>query len=194
MIELADQLVERRDVIVALDHSGDAAEPRDGGGVQRPHRIAHRMVVRIDQVRAVIAVAGEVDLRDALRRHRREVGLRVPAVVGRADVDVVDVEQDAAVGAPRDLGEELGLGDRAGGERDVARRVLEEDPTTEVLLHLDHALCDVSECLFRVRKRQEIVRVVSAQRCPAQVIRDERRLHLVRERGDRGQVRSVERI
>ena len=47
----------------------------------------------------VIAVAGEMDLPDAIRRHAGDVGRGIEAVVDRAHVDVVDVEEDAAVGA-----------------------------------------------------------------------------------------------
>ena len=40
-------------------------------GVQIPHRIGHRLVVRVDEIVAVILVAGEMNLLHALRRHAR---------------------------------------------------------------------------------------------------------------------------
>jgi len=43
----------------------------------------------VDAVRAVVGVAGDVDLHDALPRHAREPRVRVETVVAAGDVDVV---------------------------------------------------------------------------------------------------------
>ena len=56
-----------------------------------------------------VGVAGEVDLADLAQREGGEIGEGVEAMIGRADEDVVDVEQQAAAGSADDLGEEFGL-------------------------------------------------------------------------------------
>ena len=61
----------------------------------------NRRIVGIEQMRALVGVPGEVKLSDTLGRDARDVGGGVEAVVEGAHVDVVDVEQDAAVGARR---------------------------------------------------------------------------------------------
>ena len=61
--------------------------------------------------------------------------MRVEFVVEGADIDVVDVEQDLAVGALRELGDELPFGELGGGVGDVARHVLQHQPAAEMVLH-----------------------------------------------------------
>ena len=62
VVELGDQLGQRRDVVVALDHRRDRADMRQRVGVQRPDGVGHRLVVGIDDVVAVVGVAGQMDL------------------------------------------------------------------------------------------------------------------------------------
>ena len=82
--------------------SADTAPKRRAArSIERPHFVAHRMVVRIEQVGAVIAMPGEMVLHDALGRHRVDIVVGVEAMVERAHEDIVDVEQDSAVGFVR---------------------------------------------------------------------------------------------
>ena len=69
-----------------------------GQPVQLPHRVDHLAVVRVDEVRAAVGVAGQVELHHALVRHVADVLDRVEVVVDAGDVDVVHVQQQAAVG------------------------------------------------------------------------------------------------
>ena len=85
--------------------------------------------------------------------------MRVEVVVEGADIDVVDVEQDLAVGAPRQLGDELPFGQLGGGVGDVARDVLEHQAAAEPVLHLHHPLGDVVQRLLGVGQRQQVVHV-----------------------------------
>ena len=43
----------------------------DGVGVELPHRVEHRMIVRIENVFLEFGVAGDVHLRDAVGAARR---------------------------------------------------------------------------------------------------------------------------
>lgn len=79
-------------------------EPRAGLAVERPDGIGHRVVVRVHEVVAVVRMAGEVELPDAMRRHLAQVIERLEAVVHGAHVDIVQVEQQQAVGkAPQTM-------------------------------------------------------------------------------------------
>ena len=118
----------------------------------------------------------------------------IEAVVVGAHEHVVDVEQDAAVGAAGELGEELVLRHVGVAEAQVARRVLEQDAPAEALLHRLHASDDVRERLLGVRHRQQIVRVDAVGGAPAEVVGDPGRLDVARERGQLRQVALVERI
>lgn len=56
------------------------------------------MVMCIDQQLALLAVPGQMDLEDPLRRDSRQVVEGIEAMIVRAHEDVVHVEQDSAVG------------------------------------------------------------------------------------------------
>jgi DNA-directed RNA polymerase specialized sigma24 family protein len=50
---------------------------------------------------AAIGAAREMHLHDAVRRHGLDISRHVEAVIGGADIDVIDVEQEAAAGLLR---------------------------------------------------------------------------------------------
>ena len=92
--------------------------------------------MRVDDVAHVVLVAGEVELHDAVGRDAVDELVRVEVVVEGRDEDVVDVEQQPAAGAPRQLGEELPLRHLGMGELDVGRHVLERERAAEIVLHV----------------------------------------------------------
>jgi hypothetical protein len=85
------------------------------------------MIVRVEQMRPVVGVPGEMDLADAVDRNAAEIALGVEAMVHRRHEDVVHVEQDPAVGAHGDGGEEVPLRHRRVRELDVRGHVLDQD-------------------------------------------------------------------
>ena len=139
-------------------------------------------------------VAGQMDLRDGGRRDRREIRVRIDAVVARVDVDVVDVHQQPATGARGDGGDEVALGDRGFGKREVAGHVLDEQLAAEMVLHGGHARADVDERLVRVRQRQQLVVVAAVDAAPAQVLGHRRGLHAVGQAFQLVEVDAIERV
>ena len=99
MVELVDQLGKRRDVVVALDHGRDRPEMGDRLAIEIPHLGADRMVVGVDDVALFMAVAGDMELDHAIARHAVQELVGGEAVVEGADIDIVDVEQEPAIGA-----------------------------------------------------------------------------------------------
>jgi len=141
----------------------------------------------------VILVARKVNLLHALRGDGIQVLERIELVIDRAHVDVVDVEQNQAIGARGDLAQKLPLCQAGIAEPDVARDVLQQDAAAEEILHGAHALDDIGERLLGIRKRQQVVRVAPGDAGPAEVVRDPGRLDALRERLELAQILAIER-
>src|SRR2546426_965626 len=109
------------DAVVPLDQRRNRTAPLHSHAVEVPHGGDHMAVVRVEEMRPLVAVAGEVNLADAIRGHRHDVSLGVEAVIDRAHVHVVHVEEDPAVGPFGDRREKLPLGHRA--EVALAQRI-----------------------------------------------------------------------
>ena len=152
------------------------------------------MIVGVDQQRAGLARAREVNLEDARGIERGERGLGIGAVIVRVHQQVVEVEQDAAVGLTRNCGEELAFAHAVVGEAHVARDVLDRDAAAEPRLHLANARGHVPRRFLGVRQRQQIVEMRAAVRGPAQVIREPGGLEALGERSEFAEVVRIERV
>ena len=152
------------------------------------------MVVSVDEMTAEIAVAGEMKLAHSGFRDGLQVGQRVEAVIDAADVDIVDVEQDGAIRALRDLAQEFPFAHLGGVEGQIARDVLQQDLPPEGVLHLTDSRHDRSERLLRVGQGQEIVQVASVDPGPAQMIGNPMRFDACRKRANSGEIVEVDGI
>src|SRR5262249_16019479 len=78
-------------------------------GVKPPDRLCDPGTVVVDQDTHVLgnAMASEVDLADRLDRQCVEIGKRIEPEIPRADMDVVDVAEDAAAGSMGDFRHKL---------------------------------------------------------------------------------------
>src|SRR5690606_20525483 len=119
------------------------------GGVQQlPDVGLHRRAVRVHvQVFGLVVVAGDVDIGDAFARQRRQVIQRVVAVVDGVDVDVVDVQQQVAVGLRQYRIDEIDLRHRLVG-RGVVADVLDGDAPAQRVLDLTDAAGDMAHRLL----------------------------------------------
>ena len=105
-------IVEGGDVVVPLQQRGGGTDAFDCARVQLPDRVKDGVVVGVQGVLLEFRVAGDVDLSDAIGSDGVDVFHGVEAVVLRRDVDVIDIEKDAAVGeVPREGGTMLGSDD-----------------------------------------------------------------------------------
>src|SRR5882724_10586454 len=182
------------DVVVPFDQRRNRTAPLYRQAIEVPHGRDDVAIVGVEQMRPFVAVAGEVNLTHAIRWHREDISLGVEAVIDRAHVDVVHVEEDPAVGPFGDRCEKLPLGHRRVREAEVARDVLEEDLLPESVLHRLHPLDDVLERLLGVRQREQVVRVVTANAAPAEVIGHPRGCDAIDERTQRVEVPVAQRI
>ena len=101
-------------------------------------------------------MAGEMDLADRRRRQCVEIGDRVELEVGRADVDVVDVAEDAATGRGR-FRPEFRLGNGRMAKAQVGGRVLISSRRPSVPAPRLCALAEDIQALLGVGKRQQVV-------------------------------------
>jgi hypothetical protein len=112
--------------------------------------------VRVDDVALLMAMACHMKLHHAVARHAAEELVGRETVVEGAHINVVDVEQQPAIGAACNLAYKLPFGHLRLAEGHVARHVLEREPATEKILHPADAFDDAR---------------------PAQMIGDPLRLH-----------------
>ncbi|MCY1374216.1 hypothetical protein D9M69_615430 [compost metagenome] len=78
------------------------------------------MIVRIDDVVTVVGVPGQVDLAHPIPGHGAQIHQGIKTVIHTADVDVVHIHQQFAVGFLRDVSEEVPFGLSRCGETQVA--------------------------------------------------------------------------
>ena len=181
-------------MVVALDHGAHVAEAAYRGCVKIPHRIDDIGVVGVDDVRAAVAVSGQVDLPDAFDRNAVQKLDRIETMVERADVDIVHVQQHMAVGASRDFGQEVPFAHLGPAKRHVTRNVLEQDLAAEEILHLAHPGGDMFDRLLRIRNRKQVVQIFTGDSGPAQVIGHPGWLNPLRKPHQRLQVIVVEGV
>jgi hypothetical protein len=175
-VDFEDHFFVGRDIFVPFDEGGYGAESVEGFAIDGPHVVDDGADVCVDDIVAVVCVACEVELSDAMDGDSLEIGIDIEVVVKGADVDIVDIKEDLAIGAFADLTQKVPFGHLAVWEGDVARDIFEKDLTSEGVLNLEDTGDDVTDRFFGVGKGQKIVAIVSAKSSPTQVIRDPCRL------------------
>ena len=85
---------------------------------------------------SIFRVSRDVDLRHALARNAVHIGQGIEIVVLRGHVDVVDIQQNAAVRALHHFAQELPFRHLALVKFGIAAHVLDDDGNLEKVLHL----------------------------------------------------------
>src|SRR5258708_15910640 len=90
-----------RSVGVPPDERRNRADKLDCMRKEVPDDLVDRAVMRIDQKRPSLVVglpriAGQMNFLDVRKRISVDIGNRIPQLIGRCDVDIVDVEKKAA--------------------------------------------------------------------------------------------------
>ena len=115
-------------------------------------------------------------------------------MIHAAHIDVVHVQQNQAVRALRDLGQEVPLGELRGRVADVAGDVLQQNPGSQAVLHPADPIDDVSQYGLVVRQRQQVMQIAAGHPGPAQMIGNPGRLHAPLQPLQPGQMLLIERI
>src|SRR3990167_10735151 len=83
-------------MVIALKQRGNRAEVLKRALVELPDRVADRLIMGVDQIAAIVAVARQVQLAYALPRQAADKLPGIKTMVARTDVDIVDVQQQLA--------------------------------------------------------------------------------------------------
>src|SRR5260370_32603847 len=102
------QNLKRRHISVPFNQSGNGSKALEGLLEQVPHgrRDARAMVVDANYLALVKlpdAVPGQVNLGNRLKRQSVKIGQCIPTVIAGTDINIIDVADDAAPRASRDL-------------------------------------------------------------------------------------------
>ena len=125
----------RRNLGIPFQQRRNAAGFLMRQAIQFPNWVGHMIIVRVDQMRAARSVAGQVHLHDSLVRQIANVLDRVEIVIHARDVNVVDVEQQAAIGFFGHAREKFPFGHRGAGKRDIAAGIFQHQRPFQEILH-----------------------------------------------------------
>ena len=193
-VQFKFQFGEWRDVVVALDHGRGRSKSPNGLGVKRPYWVNNRMIVGVDDARAVMLMARKMDLANPLGRNAVEIAQWLEFVVEGADIDIVHIQQQVAVGAPRHFRQEFTLGHRGMRERDVAGDVLDEDAPPVAAPVPAYPAYDMLQRLLAQGRGSRSCMLMPPISGPAQMIRNPGWLYFVRKRLQAVQIPQIERV
>lgn len=71
--------------------------------IEVPYLRANRLVMRIEQIVAVVLVARKVIFHNRVRRQRIEIGVSVPTMVTTTHENIIEINEEAATGAHTEL-------------------------------------------------------------------------------------------
>src|SRR5260370_34434402 len=100
-----------REIAVPFDERRDGSVLANDGVEEFPRGVGDRTVVAVDEQKLALVIclfgmAGEMNLTDVLKRKNGEIDKRCKTMIGGRNEHVVDVEQQAAPGAPNQLRDE----------------------------------------------------------------------------------------
>ena len=193
LAEFEEQVRKRRDAGIPLEQSRNPGRVALRPQIERPHRRRHRMIVRVDEVRPAVGEARQVDLDDMLGGQAIDVYTRVEAVIARADMDVIDVQQQSAAGRLGQGAEEFPFRNRRGLKFQVGARILQHQRPTQDVLNGAHPVRHVRKAFRRQHHGQQVVGVHAIDAGPAEMIGDPGRPQLFCEGSQLSQIDRVQR-
>ena len=155
---LVEQLFHWREIKVSLQQRRDRTEQFVGVFEQLPRPGSSTgATVRVDsEVLVLDEMTGQVEIANALRRHRMEEFMCVVAVIDAVHDDVVDVEHQVAVRLLQHGKQKLAFRHRR-IERCVVADVFERHALLENVLYATHTTGDILDGLFGERDRHQVV-------------------------------------
>src|SRR3712207_732740 len=117
-----------------------------------------------------MSVPSKMYLPDTLSRNAIQKCYRIKTMVAAADIDIVHIEENSAVSLFGDFGDEIPFLHFRVRECEISRCVFEKNFSSEKILNLFYAVSDVANDFAGVRKRHKIMKVLTADRCPANMV------------------------
>ena len=157
-------------IVVPFEEGRRGADTFDCSGIETPNRIEYRVIVRVENVFFELRMACNVNLRDTLCGNTIDVVEWIETVILGRDVDVIYVEEDAAIGGLDDLVQELPLGHLRLVKFGVAADVFYGNGDFEEVLHLADAGCRRLHCFEGVGHGEEIVGIAAIDTSPTEMV------------------------
>src|ERR1700688_302429 len=132
------------------------------------------MIVSVENIFAVLGVAGDVDLRDALGGDVVYVSEGIEAVILRRDVNIIYVEEDAAVGALDYFVQKFPLSHFGDVIFGIAADVFYGDGHFEIIANLANFLCGELGGFKGVGHGEKVMSVAAVHAAPAKMIGEPR--------------------
>ena len=166
--------VEGRDVIIPLEERGGVAGALNGAIVELPDRIDHGMIVSVENVFAIFGVSSDVDLRNAIGGNTVDVDGGIETVILRGDVDIVDVEENATVGAFDNFIEELPFGHFGDVKFGIAGDIFDDDRDFEEVADFLYFLRGDAGGFEGVGHGEKIVGITAIDAAPTKMVGEPR--------------------
>src|SRR5271157_4050320 len=163
---------ERGDPVIPFQQRGGWPDAADGTRVKLPNRVDYRVIVGVEDVFLIARVAGDVDLGDPVGGNRVKVFARIEVVVHGADINVVHVEQDPAVGALDHFVQEFPFGHHRVVKLRVAADVFHYDRDFQKILDLADLAGGEFHRLPCVGNGQQVMSVAPVHTAPAEMVRE----------------------
>ena len=195
-LRLSQQHRQRGDRQIPFNQGGDGALLADLL-VERPDGLGHGGAVGVDIEgplgQVLLGKTGQVNFADRVEVDSRQIVVHLQAVIDRAHMEVVEIEQDAATAAPSQLGQKLGL-PHLPRQLQVGGGILDEQLSAQCLLHPIYLVAHVQKSGPGVGHGQQIVEIAPADAAPAQVLRHPHRRDGRHQGCQLAQVPGIERI
>src|SRR5580704_2569818 len=186
--------VELGDGSVPFEQGGNAADALVSVAIEIPNGVNHVIAVRIQNMGAFVGVASQMNLHNAVGGNTINVLLGVEPVIERADVDVVHVEQDSAVGFLGKLNQKVRFVPGRAAEFQVGGGIFQRDGPFQDLLNLSDTIGGMAQRFVGVGHGQQVVGVHAAGAGPAEVVGDPARVDALAQRLELVQVVDVDGI
>src|SRR5258707_4401686 len=138
--------------------------------IEFPDRINHRMVMRIQNVLFKLGVPRDMDLRHALCRNTIYVIMGIEIVVSGRHINIVDVQEDAAIRQFHHFGKKLPLRHLRNVEFGITAYVLHSNRYLKKVPHFTNFLCGEAGSLEGIGHGQQVVTVGPIDAAPAQMV------------------------
>ena len=137
-------------------------------------------------------MTGEMDFSNDGRVYGIDIGVHVEIDIGRAHLDIVDIEQQAAARLSAQGVDEFGFGHLVVSIAQVARRIFDQDRTVQPVLSLADFAGDMVKRFTGIGNGQQIGVAIMGVAAPAQMVGHHCRLIAIAQRRQLFQISDVE--
>ncbi len=155
LLQFGEKVLERRKIVIPLDHGRHIPEPPADFRVKRPDVAEHGLIVRVDLMGFMIRMSREMDLDNPVRGNRIDELQWIEVVVEGGNKDIVHIEQEPAIGPLAEFPDKRSFIHFRLVESHITRHVFDCYAAPEKILDPSNPVGDMVECFGRVRYSAE---------------------------------------